>query len=93
MPRVKQVTRSRLACRGQHSRDRIGGRPVATDPSTTRHLPLVPAAGFVLIWSSGYIAGPYGVDAMSPLMLVACRFVLAALLAWILARVSADPCG
>jgi drug/metabolite transporter (DMT)-like permease len=56
-----------------------------------RHLPLVPAAGFVLVWSSGYIAGPYGVEAMSPLMLVALRFVLAALLAWILARVLRGP--
>ena len=51
-----------------------------------RHLPLVPAAGFVLVWSSGYIAGPYGVQGMSPLMLVALRFVLAAVLAWALAR-------
>lgn len=56
-----------------------------------RHLPLVPAAGFVLVWSSGYIAGPYGVQAMSPLMLVALRFVLAALLAWVLARVLRGP--
>ncbi len=56
-----------------------------------RHLPLLPAAGFVLVWSSGYIAGPYGVEAMSPLMLVAVRFVLAALLAWALARVLRGP--
>lgn len=56
-----------------------------------QHLPLVPAAGFVLVWSSGYIAGPYGVQAMSPLMLVALRFVLAALLAWVLARVLRGP--
>ncbi len=56
-----------------------------------RHLPLLPAAGFVLVWSSGYIAGPYGVEAMSPLMLVALRFVLAALLAWGLARVLRGP--
>ena len=41
--------------------------------ASNRHLPLVPAAGFVLVWSSGYIAGPYGVEAMSPLMLVALR--------------------
>ncbi len=59
--------------------------------SQSRHLPLVPAAGFVLIWSSGYIAGPYGVEAMSPLMLVAFRFVLAALVAWVLARVIRGP--
>jgi len=56
-----------------------------------RHLPLVPAAGFVLVWSSGYIAGPYGVEAMSPLMLVAVRFVLAALIAWVLARALRGP--
>jgi drug/metabolite transporter (DMT)-like permease len=54
-------------------------------------LPLVPAAGFVLIWSSGYIAGPYGVEAMSPLMLVAVRFLLAAVVAWVLARVLRGP--
>ncbi len=56
-----------------------------------RHLPLVPAAAFVLVWSSGYIAGPYGVEAVSPLALVATRFVLAALLAGILARVLRGP--
>ncbi len=54
-------------------------------------LPLVPAAGFVLVWSSGYIAGPYGVEAMSPLMLVAVRFVLATLVAWVLARALRGP--
>jgi drug/metabolite transporter (DMT)-like permease len=56
-----------------------------------RHLPLAPAVGFVLVWSSGYIAGPYGVEAMSPLMLVALRFVLAALIAWALARAIRGP--
>ena len=59
--------------------------------ASARHLPLVPAAGFVIVWSSGYIAGPYGVEAMSPLMLVAVRFVLAALLAWGLARALRGP--
>ena len=58
---------------------------------TSRHLPLFPAAGFVLVWSSGYIAGPYGVEAMSPLMLVAVRFVLAAAIAWALARALRGP--
>jgi drug/metabolite transporter (DMT)-like permease len=57
----------------------------------SRHLPLAPAAGFVLVWSSGYIAGPYGVEAMSPLMLCAVRFVLAALLAFALARALRGP--
>ena len=55
------------------------------------HLPLLPAAGFVLVWSSGYIAGPYGVKAVSPLMLVGLRFVLAAVLVAILARVLRGP--
>jgi drug/metabolite transporter (DMT)-like permease len=59
--------------------------------ASARHLPLAPAAGFVLVWSSGYIAGPYGVEAMSPLMLVAVRFVLAAGLAWALARALRGP--
>lgn len=59
--------------------------------ASPRHLPLVPAAGFVLVWSSGYIAGPYGVEAMSPLMLVAVRFVLAAVIAWALARALRGP--
>ncbi len=60
-------------------------------PSAGRHLPLVPAAGFVLVWSSGYIAGPYGVRAVSPLTLVAGRFLLAALLVGLLARVLRGP--
>ena len=42
----------------------------------------------MLVWSSGYIAGPYGVDQMAPITLVAWRFglaaVLAAALAWVL---------
>ncbi len=59
--------------------------------ATSRHLPFAPAAGFVIVWSSGYIAGPYGVEAMSPLMLVAVRFVVAALLAFALARVLRGP--
>ena len=58
---------------------------------TSPHLPLLPTAGFVLVWSSGYIAGPYGVEAVSPLMLVAGRFILAALLALLLARVLRGP--
>lgn len=64
-------------------------RPPRTAPGSG--LPLVPAAGFVLVWSSGYIAGPWGVEAMSPLMLVALRFVLAAVVAWVLARVLRGP--
>jgi drug/metabolite transporter (DMT)-like permease len=60
-------------------------------PASSRTLPLLPAAGFVLVWSSGYIAGPYGVRAMSPLMLVGVRFVLAAVIAAVLARVFHGP--
>ncbi len=67
----------------------MGGAPPRG--STARHLPLVPAAGFVLVWSSGYIAGPYGVQAVSPLTLVAGRFVLATLLVAVLARVLRGP--
>ena len=59
--------------------------------SASRHLPLVPAAGFVLVWSSGYIAGPYGVEAVAPFMLLAARFALAAVLATVLARALRGP--
>ncbi len=57
----------------------------------SRGLPFVPAAGFVLVWSSGYIAGPYGVAAVSPLTLVATRFILAAVLAGLLAWALRGP--
>ena len=59
--------------------------------ATSRSATFLPAAGFVLVWSSGYIAGPFGVRAMSPLMLVGVRFVLAALIAAVLARVVHGP--
>lgn len=42
--------------------------------------PWLPAGAFVLVWSSGYIAGPAGVDAMEPFSLLAARFALATLL-------------
>ena len=58
---------------------------------TSSSLPLLPAAGFVLIWSSGYIAGPYGVEAVSPLMLLAVRFMLAAAIAALLALLLRRP--
>ncbi|MEO3937119.1 DMT family transporter [Dermatophilaceae bacterium Soc4.6] len=48
-------------------------------------LPVAPAVAFVLVWSSGYIAGPYGVRTMGALTLVAWRFALAALVAAALA--------
>ncbi|MFC7360244.1 DMT family transporter [Nocardioides astragali] len=48
---------------------------------SARHLPLVPAAAFVLVWSSGYISGPAAVHAAAPFSVLAWRFVIAALLA------------
>ena len=54
-------------------------------------VPLLPAAGFVLVWSSGYIAGPAAVAAAGPLSVLGYRFVLAALLAAALARVLRGP--
>ena len=65
-------------------------RPQDPTPDHGR-LPLLPAAAFVLIWSSGYIIGPYGVEAMDPLMLVAVRFLLASVIAWALARALRGP--
>ena len=59
---------------------------MSTAPATTtasvvgRGLPLLPAAGFVLVWSSGYIAGPAAVRAAAPLTVLGWRFVLAAAL-------------
>jgi drug/metabolite transporter (DMT)-like permease len=49
-------------------------------------LPLVPALAFVLVWSSGYIAGPLGVEAISPFWVVTLRFLVAAVLLYPLAR-------
>jgi drug/metabolite transporter (DMT)-like permease len=40
----------------------------------------VPAAAFVLVWSSGYISGPAAVHAAAPFSVLGWRFVLAALL-------------
>ncbi len=63
--------------------------PAAGQP--TPSVPLVPAAAFVLIWSSGYIAGPAGVRAVEPISLVGYRFALAAVLAGLLARALRGP--
>ena len=46
-----------------------------------QHLPLVPAAAFVLVWSSGYISGPAAVHAAAPFSVLGWRFALAAALA------------
>ncbi|MEQ4547123.1 EamA family transporter, partial [Nocardioides kribbensis] len=66
--------------------------PSAAQPAGAAHVPgpahpqvpLVPAAAFVVVWSSGYIAGPLGVEAVEPITLLALRFVVATLLlgAW-----------
>lgn len=39
--------------------------------------PWLPASGFVLVWSSGYIAGPASVQAIDPFTVLALRFALA----------------
>lgn len=46
----------------------------------------MPAGAFVLVWSSGYIAGPAGVEAIEPFSLLALRFGVATLLLVPLAR-------
>ncbi|ANH38571.1 putative amino-acid metabolite efflux pump [Nocardioides dokdonensis FR1436] len=58
------------------SRDRTTSR-TAPPPGA---VPLLPAAAFVLVWSSGYIAGPAGVDVVEPFTLLTLRFGVAALL-------------
>ncbi len=58
------------------SRDRTTTR-TAPPPGA---VPLLPAAAFVLVWSSGYIAGPAGVDVVEPFTLLTLRFGVAALL-------------
>ncbi|MBL0749613.1 DMT family transporter [Nocardioides baculatus] len=50
-------------------------------PRTGTTLPLVPAAAFVLVWSSGYISGPAAVRAAAPFSVLGWRFVIAAVLA------------
>ncbi|CAN5227514.1 DMT family transporter [soil metagenome] len=53
--------------------------------------PWVVGIAFVLVWSSGYIAGPAGVDAVAPFTLLAVRFVLATLILVPLARWRRGP--
>ena len=60
-------------------------RAVAPPPPVSA-LPLWPAAAFVLVWSSGYIAGPLGVEAVSPFWVVTLRFAVATVLLYPLAR-------
>ena len=58
---------------------------------SARHLPLVPAGAFVLVWSSGYISGPAAVDAAAPFTVLGWRFVLAAVLGAGLAMAQRRP--
>lgn len=57
-----------------------------TRPPHAAHLPLVPAVAFVLVWSSGYISGPAAVHAAAPFTVLGWRFVLAAVIGVVLAR-------
>ena len=58
---------------------------------TASTLPLVPAAEFVLVWSSGYISGPAAVHAAAPFTALGWRFVIAALLGAALALALRRP--
>ena len=58
---------------------------------TASTLPLVPAAAFVLVWSSGYISGPAAVHAAAPFTALGWRFVIAALLGAALALALRRP--
>jgi drug/metabolite transporter (DMT)-like permease len=53
--------------------------------------PWLVGAAFVLVWSSGYISGPAGVDAVEPFTLLALRFALAAAVLAPLARWRRGP--
>ncbi len=62
-----------------------------TRPARATHLPLLPAAAFVLVWSSGYISGPAAVRAAAPFSVLGWRFVIAAVLAAALALALRRP--
>ena len=64
---------------------------MSTGADPLRRLPLLPAAAFVLVWSSGYISGPAAVDAAAPFSVLGWRFVIAAALAAGLALVLRRP--
>ena len=80
------------AAGGRDTRD-PEGRPVTSPDShpRVRRLPLLPAGAFVLVWSSGYVAGLIGVRAVQPFTLVAVRFALAAVVLALIARVASGP--
>lgn len=54
-------------------------------------LPLLPAAAFILVWCSGYIVGPIGVDAVAPITMTGLRFTTAAVVATAVAWVVRRP--
>lgn len=70
---------------------RGAGPATATARRPVGSLPLVPAAAFVLVWSSGYISGPYGVQHVAPFTLLALRFAVAAVIALLVARLVRGP--
>ena len=57
----------------------------------TEGVPLLPAAAFVVVWCSGYVAGPAGVTVVEPITLLGLRFLVAALVAGVVARVVHGP--
>ncbi|WP_248581109.1 DMT family transporter [Nocardioides sp. InS609-2] len=63
----------------------------ATSSPPPQHLPWVPAAAFVVVWSSGYIAGPAAVHAAAPFNVLGWRFVLAAVIGALLALTLGRP--
>lgn len=58
---------------------------------SARHLPLLPAVAFVLVWCSGYISGPAAVQAAAPFTVLGWRFVLAAVIGAALALALRRP--
>src|SRR5690606_27154855 len=65
---------------------RVRPAPESTPmPGHDLHLPFWPAVAFVLVWSSGYIAGPAAVRAAAPFTVLGWRFTLAALIGTALA--------
>ena len=61
-------------------------QPAPADGGVHTRLPLVPSAAFVLVWTSGYIAGPAAVAAVEPFTALALRFALAAAVTAVVAR-------
>src|SRR5687768_14615447 len=82
VPRSCSPTGTRVAA-GSVPRVPPVSAPVASP--ATRTLPLLPAAAFVLVWSTGYIASPAAVRASAPLTVLGWRFALAAAVGALLA--------